>query len=335
MRLALLVLLVGCQRVAPGDSGVEPFVETLDADAVHLLTTSLPSFASQATALELDLRLEPTWSYHRDTGGAQGAWRADNGDTVLSAVIMPPDFSSSVMRVDPQGELVWERDDLFLAGLGFAHGVVATPEGDWIALDTTGGRLVSFTEQGEELWSYPFDQHGEPGSPNGIDIHQHPEEGTLLAVSMLARGAALGSQQLVLLEHRGGGEPPVERWRLAVEEQEGAVFPHGPRFTQEGTLMISLSSLGQILGLGLDGEERWRIPGAGRAAALAFPRDALFLPDGSLVVADGAVELLRVHDPFGAFEVVGATSVHEIFSVHPVVCREDGGLPCLGGAGGS
>jgi hypothetical protein len=331
VKLALLGLLAGCQRLAPFDSGTELFVETLEPDAVHLLATSLPSFDDDPTLLELDLALEPTWSFHREAGGAQGAWRVEDGDTVLAAVTMPPDFSSSIMRIDPQGALVWDHPGLFLAGLGFAHGVVATPEGDWIALDTTGGRLVSFTEEGQELWSYAFDQHGEPGSPNGVAIHRHPEQGALLAVSLLARSSAAGSQQLALLELRGPGEPPVERWRLAVQEREGAAFPHGPRFTEEGELLLCLSSLGQILGLDLDGQERWRLPAAERAAALAFPRDAWFLPDGSLVVADGAVELLRVHDPQGAFELVGATSVPEIFSVHPVICGEGGGLPCLGG----
>jgi len=328
--LFAIVMLTGCDRSLPVDSGPEPFVETLEPGAVHLLTTSLPRFAAQPALVEYDLAFDERWRFGLAEGGAQGAWRLEGGDTVFAAVSLPPDFDSSAVRIDAEGALVWDHGELFLAGLGFSHGVVPTPEGDWIALDTSGGRIVSFDEAGEILWTYPFHEAGEPGSPNGISLFDSPDEGTLLGVSLLERSGGTGEQALALLEHRGAGEPPVERWRWRIQQSEGTVFPHGPRFTDDGELLICLSSLGQVAALDLEGDELWRVPADARAAALSFPRDAVLLPDGSLVVADGAAELVRVHDPHGAFEIVSAVEVPDIFSVHPVVCAEGGGLPCLG-----
>jgi hypothetical protein len=260
VKLALLGLLAGCQRLAPFDSGTELFVETLEPDAVHLLATSLPSFDDDPTLLELDLALEPTWSFHREAGGAQGAWRVEDGDTVLAAVTMPPDFSSSIMRIDPQGALVWDHPGLFLAGLGFAHGVVATPEGDWIALDTTGGRLVSFTEEGQELWSYAFDQHGEPGSPNGVAIHRHPEQGALLAVSLLARSSAAGSQQLALLEDPGSRRWSAGAWRC--RSGRARPFPTDRASPRRGSCCFASPPWGRS----------WGWTSTGRSAGASPPR---------------------------------------------------------------
>jgi len=328
--LIVLAMMVGCERTSPEDSGLEPFVETLDPGSMHLLVTRLPRFPAEPALVEYDLALDERWSFGLAAGGAQGAWRLDNGDTVFTAATLPPDLASSAVRIDAEGTLIWDHSELFLAGLGFSHGVVPTPEGDWIALDTTGGQLVSFDEAGEILWTYPFHETGEPGSPNGISVFDSPDEGTLLGVSLLERSGGTGEQALALLEHRGAGEPPVERWRWSIEQSEGTVFPHGPRFTDDGELLICLSSLGQVAALDLQGDELWRVPADARAAALSFPRDAVLLPDGSLVVADGAAELVRIHDPHGAFEIVSAVEVPDIFSVHPVVCAEGGGLPCLG-----
>lgn len=332
MRLAVAALLLaGCVRLSPDDSEVQPFEETLAPDSLHLLTTRLPSAPGQDALVELDLSFEQRWSFGLLDAGAQGAWRLEGGDTVFAAASLPPEFSSSIVRIDAEGALVWDRSDLFAAGMGFSHGVVRTPEGDWIALDTTAGQLVSFDEAGEVLWVHPFHDAGEPGSPNGITIFDSDTAGTLLGVSLLGRIGDTGSQQLALLEHLGPTEPPVERWRWAVQESEGMVFPHGPRFTDGGELLVCLSSLGQVTALDIDGDELWRVPADHRAGALSFPRDALLLPDGTLVVADSASELLRVHDPHGAFEIVSAVQAPDIFSVHPVVCGDGGGLPCLGG----
>ncbi len=330
--LLLLVLLAGCQRVVPLDPDTSaPFEETLDPASMHLLATALPSFSGMPALVELDLAFEERWRFELLLGGAEGAWRLEGGDTVFAATNIVDSMASSVVRIEADGTLVWDYDDLFLAGLGFSHGVVATPSGDWITLDTTGGRLVSFDEDGNTLWTYDFHEAGEPGSPNGIATHTTSDDRTLMAVSALDRSEGVGEHQLVLLEWSARDQPPVELWRWALQQSEGMVFPHGPRITDDGLVLICLSSLGQVVALDLEGQEQWRIPAAERGHALAFPRDAWFLADGSLIVADGASELVRVHDPFGAFEIVSAVSVPDIFSVHPVVCGEDEGLPCLGG----
>jgi len=335
VRLALLLLLAGCQRLAPPETGgdsspaPEPFEETLDPDALHLLATGLPSTPAQDSIFELDLAFEQRWSFGLLQGGVQGAWRTDDGDTVFAASTVPPELSSSIVRIEADGTLVWDYDHLFIAGLGFSHGVVATPDGDWIALDTTGGQLIGFDEAGDELWSYALHEHGEGGSPNGVAIHDAGDGTALLAVSTLERAGA--PQRLLMLELSGREAPPVERWAWDLDAADGLLFPHGPRFTDDGHVLVCLSSVGQVVALDLDGVEQWRVPADHRASALSFPRDAWFLPDGTLMVADGANELLRVHDPHGAFEVVASVRVPDVFSVHPVVCGPDGGLPCLGG----
>ena len=63
----------------------------------------------------------------------------------------------------------------------------------------------------------------------------------------------------------------------------------------------------------------------------AFPRDAVFLSDGTLVVADAAAEVVRVADPHGEATVVGATQTPGVFGVSRVVCGDGEGVPCLGG----
>ena len=74
-----------------------------------------------------------------------------------------------------------------------------------------------------------------------------------------------------------------------------------------------------------DGEEVWRIPE--EPGAMAFARDAVFLPDGSLVVADAAAEVLRVADPFGSFTVVDSRRAPGVYCVEALDCATEACLP--------
>jgi hypothetical protein len=119
-----------------------------------------------------------------------------------------------------------------------------------------------------------------------------------------------------------GPEGPQFVWAWAPEDAEGS-WPHGPGVLDDGTITVALSARGQVVGL-RDGAQDWRVPEL--PGAVAFPRDAAFLPDGTLLLADGATELVRVADPFGAFEVVDAVAAPGIYCIDVVDCAEGGCL---------
>ncbi len=317
-----------------GEPDEDVFVETLSPDSVHILTTNQVSSPQDGHAItEFSADLSESWSLDLSEAGAMGAWRFDNGDTVYVKSYLPPDFRSMVEYLDSTGELLWSYGSLFLFGLGFSHGVVATPAGDFITVDSTAGLLLSFDADGQVLWSMPSGEGDELGTPNGLSLHEGSDGQVLLAVSMLLRSGVDGSDQLVL--YRLGSQrtdPPEELWRVALvsDQEDGRTWPHGPHFQDDGSLLICLSALGSVMAVDLtDGTELWSIPGDSGGTQLAFPRDATFLPDGTLLVADAGTELLRIWDPFDTFQVVSAIEVPSIFSATTVICSQDGSFPCL------
>ncbi len=327
-RAFLLLLVIGCRLDPDGDSGqiagLPAFDDPLDDTEVHLLATAIPPAQEGPVLMELTPSLEPIWEWEGNGAGAMGARREEDGRTTYARVALPPAYSSSVEQIDADEQTVWRHEDLFFAGVGFSHGVVRTPAGRYIALDTSGGDLVAFDEDGEIDWIWPV---GEELTPNGIALHSDADGLVHLGVTALRRNEALDTVLHLTLPDED--VIPQELVRAELGSTDAPVWPHGPRFDAEGRLSYCASTSGQVVGLDDNGEETYRIPEAGRAA-LTFPRDAAFLPDGSLVVSDAGLQLLRVADPFGDFEIVGAFSMPGTFSVGPVQCGQGGGLPCMG-----
>jgi outer membrane protein assembly factor BamB len=335
--LLLLPLLAACGRdleesATPSDTGtLPPFEETLDLEAWHLLFTALPSYRTQSHALlETNLAMEERWVHDVDEGGAMGAWRFDDGSTVFGESHFPPNFASAATAIDAQGETLWRHTEIFLLSIGFTHGVVPTPEGDFIALDSIGSRIVSFDVAGTLLWTL---DSTDSAMPNGITVRTNDEGRTLLGVAERRKtNMDEIADRLILYELQGREVPPRERWRVQLRTEDGrGLIPHGAHFQEDGTLLVCESAGGQVLAFDEEGDALWRLPGADALVRFAFPRDALFLPDGSLVVVDGEDEAFRIWDPFGAFEIVSAIKIPGVFSVHLVPCGEGGAHPCLGG----
>lgn len=329
-----LTLLTACQPEASGiDSGSEPeappFVETLDPDVVHVLATSTPAPGDPGHALtELSVTLDVQWSVDLLPGeGTAGAVRYDEGDTVYVRSALPPNFVSALERVDAAGALIWSQDAFFTGALSFAHGVVRTPEGDFVIADPIVSRVFAVSEAGEELWNLPFRGDAGMWHPNGLDLRTDADGVTRIVVSELVAPDGRTPERVEVYRLGGRTDTPTLDWTF-----EGGVgtaerlWPHGPRFMDDGSVLISYAALGQIAHL-VDGVEQVRVPE--EPGVLAFPRDAVVLPDGSWLVADAAEEVLRVHDPLGRFEIVDAAFVPGVFGLVPVTCGEGGGLPCL------
>ncbi|MES2644582.1 MAG: hypothetical protein V4850_34160 [Myxococcota bacterium] len=333
-----LALFVACQSDGPADDpsddtgAVEPagpFVETLDPHVMHVLATSTPAPGDPGHAVtELSVTLDVQWAVDLDPGaGTAGAVRFENGDTVYVRSSLPPNFVSALERVDAAGALVWSQDAFFSGALSFAHGVVLTPDGDYVIADPIVSRVFGVSEAGEVLWELPFRSDAGTWHPNGLDLQTDAEGVTRIALSELVAPDSRRGERVEVYRLGGRTDTPTLEWSF-----EGGVgtaerlWPHGPRFMADGSVLVSWAALGQLARVE-GGTEDWRVPE--EPGVLAFPRDAVVLPDGSWLVADAAQEVLRVHDPLGAFEIVDAAYVPGVFGLTAVTCGSGGGLPCL------
>ncbi len=306
------------------------FEDPLDPDGEHILASSLVYLEGSAL-VELRPDLSQAWSH--DLGpeaGAQGAARLADGSTVYAFSGAPPAYRSRFERIDAAGELVWSYDEL--VAIGFVHGVLPTPAGDYIGLDTVAGDIISFDEAGTPLWSLSVVTEDRDFHPNGMHLRDFGDGDVRLVVSMLERSSADLPDAVAVYRLGARDEQPTLAWSSpALTEHGDGAWTHGPRLLEDGTVLVCHSATGQVVAYdGADGAELWRAPPTGEPAVLAFPRDVLPLSDGSWVIADAAAEIVRVTDPRGAFQVVAATPAPGVFGLSPITCGPDGGLPCLG-----
>ncbi len=305
-----------------------PFVETLDPDQLHVLAASSPALGDPGHALsELTVDLDVRWSVDfEDADGVAGAVRIPEGDTVYVRSALPPDFASTLERVTAGGALVWSHDEFFEGAFSFAHGLVVTPDGAYVIADTIQSRVFAVTEEGAVRWELTFREGGGGRLPNGLDLRTDAQGVTRIVVSLLAGGG--GSDRVAVYRLGGPTDVPTLEWTFeGGADRDDRLWPHGPRFLDDGTVMVSYAARGRIAHL-VEGQEDWVVPE--EPGVLAFPRDTLVLPDGTWLVADAAAEVLRIHDPLGRFEVVDAAYVPGVFGLTGVICGEGGGLPCLG-----
>jgi len=324
-----LLLMLAC---SDGDSGetAAPFEDTLTPDDLHVLVSSL-TFLDGHALVELRTDLSTAWTGDVDPEtGAQGADRLDDGATVFAHVAAPPDYRSSFDLMDADGGIAWSYDQL--ATVGFSHGIQATGGGDFIALDTVAGYILSFDADGTELWRQAVSDDGEVYRPNGLQILEQSDGSALIGVSELERSGDGSPDMLALYQLDARDVAPTRLWRVPVADSQGdGAWPHGPRVQDDGTVLLCHASSGQIVAYDQeDGAELWRVPDNDEAPRFGFPRDVLTLPDGSLLVADAASEVIRIADPLGEARVVGAVETPGVFGLTPIQCGAGGGLPCLG-----
>lgn len=332
----ILLLLFACDGADKADSACPPdapygsacavpFEDTLDPDLWHLLVSSTPGVPGEGVAIEeLALDFSSRWQHTLEDDGSAGAVRRPDGQTWYARTGLPPDFGFSLEAVDEGGELLWSRTGDGLGSVGFLHGLVETPEGDLISADAVFGRIFAADTEGNLLWDIAL--AGEGRMPNGLGIAVGDDGVTRLAVSQLRRNEIAAGDQVSVYRLGARDEPPTLEWSWPPEGQvEEGVWPHGPRFEADGTVVFVLAAQGRIVGV-RDGEELWRIPEG--PPIFGFARDALFLPDGTLLVAEAASEIVRVADPFGSFTVVDSVSTPGVFNLNPIVCGGD--RPCFG-----
>lgn len=335
----MILLLVGCfsGTDTPGDTSTDsadtsdthsdvsddtaPWVDPLGADDVHLLVMSTPGAGSETAALEeLGADLSERWALPFDDGsGTAGALRDPDGTTIYARTWPPPTLGSALQAVDRDGALLWS-EDRFFADISFVHGLVRTPAGDFVVADTTGGAVIAASPEGDTLWTLGFSADGRAWLPNGVALRTDDEGVSWLAVTLLWRAGGDSNDYVHVYRLGARDEAPTLAWSWPPDGTDsGGTWPHGPHFREDGTLSVALAARGQILGLD-EGAQRFLVPP--EPGPLAFPRDAAWLPDGSLVIADAATEVLRVADPLGDFEVVGAKAASGVYAVGVVGCGE-------------
>lgn len=304
-----------------GDSGT-PWVDPLDPDDVHILVGSTPGEGSGWGALEeLGADFSDRWTLaFDDDAGTAGAIRHPDGSTTYARTWPPPALGSAIETVDAQGALL-DSVNSFFARVSFVHGLVETPAGDWVIADTLAGRVISVDTAGTVLWELTWSGIW----PNGVAITTDDEGVTRIVVTFLYQSGSDTTDRIDVWRLGGRTEEPTREWTWPADGDDATgTWPHGPHFLPDGTVTAMLAGRGQLIGL-REGEEVWRIPE--EPGAMAFARDAVFLPDGSLVVADAAAEVLRVADPFGSFTVVDSRRAPGVYCVEALDCATEACLP--------
>lgn len=300
-----MISLLACGS-PPGDTAAgAPWEDSLLPGAHHLLVHSTPGSGGPMIE-ELGTDLSDRWSFlSPDGSGSAGGIRHDDGRTTFARTWPPPTLSSAIDTIDADGVLVGTLDAFFSA-ISFVHGIVETTDGDWIVADTLASRLFCTTPEGELRWTLEWETRW----PNGISLADDR-----LAVTLLNQ---TGDDETDAVELWRLSDPPELEWQWTSAE----AWPHGPHVDDTGQVTLALAASGQIATLA-GGEEKWRSP----AGALAFPRDALPLPDGSILVADAAAEVVRIADPQGAFRVVASRRAPGVYGFGLLDCTSEA---CLG-----
>lgn len=300
-----MIALLACTSPAADSAAPIPWEDPLVPGTHHILVHSTPGSGGPMIE-ELATDLTERWRLlSPDGSGSAGAVRHADGGTTFARTWPPPTLSSAIDTVDAEGTLVGTIDAFFSA-VSFVHGLVETPGGNWIVADTLASRVFCTTPEGEILWTISWDARW----PNGISL-----TGDQLAVTLLYQS---GDDETDAVEVWQLTDPPELEWQWTSAE----TWPHGPHIDAAGEVTLALAATGQVATLA-DGEETWRSP----AGALAFPRDALPLPDGSLLIADGAAEIVRVDDPRGAFRVVASRRAPGVYGLGLLDCSSEA---CLG-----
>ncbi len=332
--LPLLVsLLLACQDgTATLDSELD---SELDSDSGqvsgptwHVLLTADGLLSEEnPPVVEVDADMNRVWERDFDGlegRGAQGIDRDPTGRTVYTRVLGNTS-GGWVDLVEPDGTLVWSWEGESAGGLSFPHGVAFTPAGDLVIADTSANRLISVGLDGELLWEEPLPDT----SPNGLDLWTDPEGVTHLAVTGRHALRLDLEDQEVLNRYRlrGRTETPELTWSLERPGEDGQLeSPHGPSFLEDGSLLYCARTRHQIVAVSAEGEETWR--NEVDEGVLLRPQDVAWV-EGAMLVADSQLgQLLRIEDPFGAFEVTEAVAMDGIFGVSVVWCGPEDGLPC-------
>lgn len=302
-----------------------------DPTGYHLLISGQMVLANEDAPgiLEVDEDWERTWVAPVPKGaGGFGAARAENRETLVAWTSIGSTMDAGLARFDANADSLSEFADGPVGDVQFPHGVALLEGGEFIFGDGWTGEILRSDAEGNILWRISTPAYGLGQVPSGLrvfDVGGRP----LLVAALLGEGElGTGERFDQVVAWWIDGESPEQAWAFPREPDPSLLlWVHGPQQLPDGSLIVSSSGLGQIVRLDPWGSELGRVPPMGDPFRFAFPRDAVMLPDGDLLVLD-ATEVLRVSDPFGAYEVELVTEMYFGYSLELLECASG---ECIGG----
>ena len=297
----------------------------------HLLVSGQMVLANEDAlgAYEMDDDGTVTWSAPLATGtGGFGAVRTEGKETLIAWTKMGENLSSGLLRLDGEGNTLRRYDGGDTAAPSFPHGVGALAGGNIVVGDGWNGDIICIDQDGNLVWRMSTPEFGYGQVPSGLRVFL-VEERPLLVATLLGEGGLESGERFdqTLAWWIDGAEPQFA-WAFPPEPDSSlSLWVHGPQQTADGTLLISSAGLGQVIHLDINGVEIERVPPTADPYRFAFPRDAVQLPGGDLLVLD-ATELLAVHDPFGDYSVEPVGELLFGYSLDLLDCSAGA---CIGG----
>jgi len=306
----MLLFLLACQSATPSKATTADY---------HLLWSGQGPYKDDGYPgiWETDLDFNEVWAL--DLPGEQGGFGAlrEGTDTLIARTTQPPDPNVSVERVTADGSVVWAYDADTAGMLVFPHGIALTPWEQYVIADVFTSRIFAVSADGRLDWSNYTREAG--GAPSGFDIGM--VDGKPMLIATLLDESVMGddsNNRIAAWWLEKDGLTPAWTWPES-GDKHNASWLHGAHFQYDGSLLVSVAGVGQVVQLDpVTGLELDRIPRDGKGM-LAFPRDAVLLPNGDMILAD-ALELVRVRDPFGDFERVASTALPLTYSVELIDC---------------
>ncbi len=298
-------------------------------DEWHILVSS--DYGADNALEEWDPDWNVTWYVPADPFTTEGFYRYPDGRTVITQLGLP--FNEyDIIEFTAEGEVTWNFDEAYGGGLMHPHGVEVTSQGHFLIADTDHNRVFEFNRDQEMYWSLGELPDGkEIRGPNGMDLLEiEGETRMVLTGRSFTKPIEAGFQFLMMYRYLGETDPPELLWIWPDSLRLDLLsIPHGPHLTEDGGATVCSSEHGEVIKVDRDGNEEWRLPPKGSAVTLDHPRDAIFLPNGNLLVADTwADRIIEVEDPFGAFTIVRERVLEGSFKLEVVECQgaqEDGG----------
>lgn len=308
----MFILLLACTQ--------QPKVTELPEN--HLLFTSQGPYKDDGYPGVWETREDFSEVWSLDLPGEQGAFGAVRigEDTLITRTEQPPDPNTALERVARDGTVVWAYNTDEAGLLVLPHGVGQTPWNQYLVADVFTFRIMAVGADGKVDWvEYTTEQHG---APSGLEVGMVDGKPMLLATLLdESPDTITTNDQVYAWWLKEDGLELAWKWPETIDASV-ASWLRGAHFQHDGSLLVNAAGLGNIVELDpRTGRELRRIPEDDRPL-LVFPRDAVLLPDGDMIVVDAA-ELLRIRDPFGAFEIVDSAPAPLTYSVELINCEEE------------
>jgi len=205
--------------------------------------------------------------------------RLQNGNTLLTYHFQnitgtppkpaPGGYPSTVVEVNPAGEIVWE---FYRPDLDFTHDADRLPNGNTLIADTSSNlhieRVFEVTYAGEIVWEY---RPGYDAYPNDCDRLSNGN--TLISLRNWNTTIEVNTQGEIVWEYNGTGT---------------IIRQHNPDRLYNGHTVFTDSENDRVIEIDRDGSIVWEYHGYNlpEPAGLDWCRDADRLPNGNTMITD-------------------------------------------------